>query len=120
MPEIVTTLQYAGPFESKQEIYEVFGGRRDLKRTITRMNAARRAALQGTLGDLPMSTRPYSGEEVGCAAPVTDEFIDNWAPWSGGMDYSFMEGVMFDDEEEELARYPHSGEDTDDFMGDTV
>ena len=36
------------------------------------------------------------------------------------MDYSFMEGVMFDDQEEELVRYPHLGEDTDDFMQDTA
>ena len=98
----------------------MFGGRRNLKRTITRMNAVRRAALQGTLGDLPVSSRPFSDEEVGETVPETDEFIDNWAPWSGGNDYSFMEGVMFDDQEEEIARYPHMGEDTDEFMEDTV
>ena len=120
IPEIITTLQYAGPFESKQEIFEVFGGRRNLKRTISRMNAVRRATLQGNLGDLPMSSRPYIGEEVGETVPETDEFIDNWAPWSGGQDYSFSEGVLFDDEEEELVRYPHLGEDTDEFMEDTV
>ena len=120
IPEIITTLQYAGPFGSKQGIYEVFGGRRNLKRAITRMNAVRRAALQGTLGDLPMSTRPYIGEDGGDAAPETDEFIDNWAPRNGGMDYSFMGGVMFDDQEAELARYPHLGEDADDFMEDTL
>ena len=120
IPEVINTQQYAGPFESKQEICEMFGGRRNLKRTITRMNAVRRATPQGTLEDLPTSTRPYINEEVGETVPETDEFIDNWAPWSGGMDYSFMEGVLFDDQEEELVRYPHLGEDTDDFMRDTA
>ena len=120
IPEIVSTLQYAGPFESKQEIFEVFGGRRNLRRTIMRMNVVRRAALQGTLEDLPMSSRPYSDEEVGETVPETDEFIDNWAPWSGGGDFSFMDGGMFDDQEEDIVRYPHAGVDTDDFMEDTA
>ena len=118
-PEIIETLQRAGPFEGKQNIIEVFGGRKNLKRTIKRMNAVRRATLQGTLGDLPVSSRPYANEEVGDAVPETEEFIDSWAPWSGRGDYSFMEGVMFDDEEEDVPRYPHLGEDTDEFREDT-
>ena len=119
VPELIDTLVRAGPFDSKQDIIEVYRGRRNLRRTIARMNAVRRATLQGMLGDLPVSSRPFEGEEVGWTAPGTDEFIDNWAPWSGGSDYSFMEGVMFDDQEEELVRYPHQGEDTEDFMQDT-
>ena len=50
IPEIITTLQYAGPFDDRQDIYEAFGGRRNLMRTIKRMNAVRRAALQGRWG----------------------------------------------------------------------
>ena len=121
LPEIMKTLRSAGPFEEKQEIFEIFGGRTILKQTIERMRVVRVAALEGALGDLPVETRPRDGENVGFTAPGSDRFIGCWALWwKRGEEYIFMDAHLVGEQEEaNLARYPHEGEDTDTYMLDT-
>ena len=120
VPDIMRTLGQMGPWDKKQDIFEIFGGRATLLQTIRRMQVVRVAALQGTLGDLPVETRPHEGEDVGVTVPSTDRFIGYWAPWQRGEEYIFMDAhLMGDQEEVDLARYPHEGEDTDTFMLDT-
>ena len=70
VPGIMKTLSGAGPFEEKQDIYEIFGGRATLKQTIERMKVVRVATLLGTLGDLPAETRPIEGGMSGSLCPV--------------------------------------------------
>ena len=65
IPEIMQTLGRVGPWDEKQDIFEIFGGRAILRQTIERMQVVRVAALMGTLGDLPVETRPREGEDVG-------------------------------------------------------
>ena len=121
VPEIMKTLRNAGPIEEKQEIIEIFGGRAILKQTIERMRAVRVAALEGALGDLPVETRPRDGENVGDTVPGSDRFIGCWAPWwRRGEEYIFMDAYLVGEQEEtDLARYPHEGEDTETYMLDT-
>ena len=120
IPEIMRTLSRVGPYEEKQDILEIFGGRATLKQTIKRMQVVRVAALMGALGDLPVETRPREGEEVGITVPGTDRFIGYWAPWWREDEYIFMEAHLVGEQEEvDLVRYPHEGEDTDECMLDT-
>ena len=122
IPEIAKTLSRVGPWEEKQDIIEILGGRQIFKKTISRMKVVRVAALEGTLGDLPVETRPMEGEEVGHTVPGTDRFIGYWAPWRRGDEYIFMDAHLLGEQEQEeveFFRYPHEGEDTDAFMMDT-
>ena len=80
-----------------------------MRTTIRRMHIVSRPVLQGTPGGLPVATRPVEGEEVGRTFPGKEEFIESWAPRSGEMKYVFME---------EIARYPHAGYATGDFLED--
>ena len=114
------TLGQVGPWDEKQDIFAIFGGRAILRQTIGRMQVVRVAALMGTLGDLPAETRPIEGEDVGITVPGTDRFIGCWAPWRRGDEYVFMDAHLVGGQEEvKLVRYPHEGEDTDTFMLDT-
>ena len=131
VPEILETMREVGPFQEKQTIIQVFGGREILRKTISRMNTVRRAVLNGTLGDLPVGTRMPPGEEVGQTIPETDRFIESWAPWRMrgerhhelGLqmepEYLFEEDPMFDDRAPDINRYPHKGEDTEGYLEDT-
>ena len=52
IPEMMETLKRGRPYESKQTVLQVFGGREIFKAIIRRMNAERMATLGGTLGNL--------------------------------------------------------------------
>ena len=120
IPEMLKTLCEAGPFDEKQEIIEIFGGRAILKKTIGRMTVVRVAAIKGTLGDLPVETRPIEGESVGHTVPSTDRFIGCWAPWKRGDEYIFMDTHLIGEQDKvDIGRYPHEGEDTDTYLMDT-
>ena len=120
IPEITQTLSRVGPWDEIQDLFEIFGGRTILKQTIGRTQVVRVAALMGTLGDLPVEIRPKEGEDVGFTAPGTDRFIGCWAPWRRGEEYIFMDAHLVGAQEEmNLVRYLHEGEDTDTHMLDT-
>ena len=131
VPEIMNMLLLEGPYENKQAIIQVYGGREVLRKTISRMNAVRRAVLSDTLGDLPLETRVQSGEEVGAMTPRIERFIESWAPWKTGgerhhelglvmeHEYLFEEDPTFDDKASEINRYPHEGDDAEKYLEDT-
>ena len=83
-PGMMRMLPRAGPFTDKQEIPEVCRGRGNSPATIRRMNAVRRAALEGSLDSLPAATRPEEGEEMSLAIPAIDQLVENWPPWIMG------------------------------------
>ena len=127
---IMDRLRRVGPFEGKQTILRVFGGREAFKKTLQRMSIVRRAVLEGTLGDLPIETRVPPGEEAGSTLPGGDRFIENWAPWRTGgerhhelgipeeYDYFFKEETVFDDGAPDIDRYPHQEEETEKYVED--
>ena len=104
IPEMMETLKRGRPYESKQTVLQVFGGREIFKAIIRRMNAERMATLGGTLGNLPVEIRPFPGEEVGETVPGTERFIESWAPWKTEGDYLFEGNPTFDDKEEDVPR----------------
>ena len=131
-PEIMELLKRVGPFENKQTIIQVFGGREMLRKTFRRMNIVRRAVLEGTLGDLFLEMRVQPGEIVGDMIPGIERFIESWAPWRTegeryhelGLqmehDYLFEEDPIYNDNAPPIDRYPHTGEDTEDYLRDAA
>lgn len=83
------------------------------------MNVVRVAVLRGEEGGLPMTTqRPKEGEgEVGDTVPPYDGYVQWWAPrvvedgplFPIGM-IRAVGGMM--------VRYPHDGDQTEDYMSD--
>ena len=109
-PEMMEVLRGGGPYESRQTVLQVIGGRDIFRSTGRRMYLVRRATLEGTLGGLPVEIRPFPWEEVGGTVPGTERFVESWAPWKTDGEFLFEEDPMFDDNAEDIPRCPHMGE----------
>ena len=131
-PEIMEMLLQTGPYKTKQTIFQIFGGREILKKTLRRMSIVRGAALRKELADLPLGVRLQMGEEVVNVTPEIDRYVLSWAPWkteeerhheSGLLresgDYVFEDNPKLGNRQQEINRYPHQGEDTEGYLEDT-
>ena len=132
VPEIMEMLQQTGPYETKQTVLQIFGGREILKKTLKRMSIVRRAALRKELTDLPLGVRPQMGEETVNVTPEIDRFVLGWAPWKtveerhheSGLrresgEFTFEDNPKLENGQQEINRYPHQGEDTEGYLEDT-
>ena len=132
VPEIMEMIIQMGPYASKQTVFQIFGGREILRRTLRRMRIVRYAALRKELADLPLGVRLKIGEEVMNVTPGIDRYALSWAPWrtveerhhESGLqretgEYVFQENPQLEQEQQEIDRYPHPGEDAEGYLEDT-
>ena len=115
--DILSRLSTTGPFDTKEEILEEFGGWGIFRRTLQRMEVVRGRAVNGGLGTLPMTTSMLVDEPFGYTIPGTDGFIAWWAPQVEEGAPPFLFSIRMK-EGEELCRYPHMGAYTDECVSD--
>ena len=112
IPNMMDRMTEFGPLHDRDGIMEVFRGRPIFRRTTSRLEVVRAAAVNGTLRELPISTRVPENERVGVTIPGTDRYIGWWAPQVECDGFIFPVnmitvpgGVLY--------RYPHEEEDTE-------
>ena len=117
IPDILERLPTTGPFDTKEEILEEFGGWEIFRRTLQRMEVVRGRAMNGKLRTLPMTTNMPEDEPFGYTIPETDGFIAWWAPQMVEGASPFLFSIR-PREEDGLCRYPHMGAYTDEYVSD--
>ena len=117
IPCILEHLATTGPFGTRAEVLEMFGGWKVFCRTAQRMEVVRGKAVSRELRSLPMTTQALEDEQFGYTIPETDGFIAWWAPQIGEGAPPFMFSIRVK-EGEGLHRYPHMGAYTDEHATD--
>ena len=114
---ILEHLTTTGPFCTKEEILEEFGGWSIFRRTLQRMEMVRGRTVNSKLRTLPMTTGMLEDEPFGYTIPETDGYVAWWAPQmvEGAPPFMF---TMRPREEDRLYRYPHMGAYTDEGASD--
>ena len=117
IPGILGRLTPTGPFGTRGEILEEFGGWNIFRRTLQRMEVARGRAVNGELRSLPMTTNMPEDEPFGYTTPETDGFITWWAPQTAEGAPPFLFSIRIS-EGERLRRYTHMGTYTDECVSE--
>ena len=115
IPQLFQYVTRGGPCQSQADVLRLFGGRIIFRQTCRRMNAIRRAVLNGEMGTMPVDLRTWDGPVRPVMDPPYADYRYYWCPvlYSRALFWYATEGM-----EEEICRYP-AVLDTDDFFDET-